>query len=189
MTGFGKHVSLRALMILVGTFLILLPQRANAQEVPFSAADTAWVLTSTALVLFMTLPGLALFYGGLVRSRNVLSLVMQCLSLTAVLSLIWVVCGYSLAFDSTGMSKGSVNLSSFIGGLSRFGLVSITPRNLEGFDSRNAVRKLSDDIRDHHTSFNDWGVCGTHAVLCGALVFVPVVIGRVRSDLPYDMGR
>ncbi len=132
MTGFSKLVSPRALVILVGSFLILSPQRAWAQEATFSAGDTAWVLTSTALVLFMTIPGLALFYGGLVRSRNVLSLLMQCLSLTAVLSLIWVVCGYSLAFDSKGMSKGSVNLSSFFGGFSRIGLLSITPETLKG---------------------------------------------------------
>ena len=132
MTGFSKLVSARALLLLVGSFLILSPQRACAQEATFSAGDTAWVLTSTALVLFMTIPGLALFYGGLVRSRNVLSLLMQCLSLTAVLSLIWVICGYSLAFDSTGMSKGSINLHSFIGGLARFGLVSITPDTLKG---------------------------------------------------------
>lgn len=132
MTGFSKLVSARALLLFVGSFLILSPQRACAQEATFSAGDTAWVLTSTALVLFMTIPGLALFYGGLVRSRNVLSLLMQCLSLTAVLSLIWVICGYSLAFDSTGMSKGSINLHSFIGGLARFGLVSITPDTLKG---------------------------------------------------------
>ncbi len=132
MTGFSKLVSARALLLLVGSFLILSPKRACAQEATFSAGDTAWVLTSTALVLFMTIPGLALFYGGLVRSRNVLSLLMQCLSLTAVLSLIWVICGYSLAFDSTGMSKGSINLHSFIGGLARFGLVSITPDTLKG---------------------------------------------------------
>ncbi len=132
MTGFSKLVSLSALLVIVGLGLILSPQQAFAQETAFSAGDTAWVLTSTALVLFMTIPGLALFYGGLVRSRNVLSLLMQCLSLTALLSLIWVVCGYSLAFDSTGMSKGSVNLSSFIGGLKRFGLLSIKPDTFKG---------------------------------------------------------
>ena len=132
MNGFRKLVLPRAVLVLCGAAISLSPQRAFAQEPPLSGADTAWVLTSTALVLFMTIPGLALFYGGLVRSRNVLSLLMQCLSLTAVLSLIWVVCGYSLAFDTTGMSKGSVNLSSFIGGLSKFGLVSIKPETLKG---------------------------------------------------------
>ncbi len=104
-----------------------------AEAVPqLNSGDAAWVLTSTALVLFMTIPGLALFYAGLVKSRNVLSLLMQCLSLTAVLSLIWVICGYSLAFDATGMSKGSVNLNSFIGGITRLGMHGMTPDTLKG---------------------------------------------------------
>lgn len=97
-----------------------------------NAGDTAWVLASTALVLFMTLPGLALFYGGLVRQRNVLSLLMQCLSLTALLSLIWVVIGYTLAFDAGGMAKGQVNLHSFIGGLGSIGMISMKPDTLKG---------------------------------------------------------
>ena len=61
--------------------------------------DTAWILTSTALVLFMTLPGLALFYAGLVNSKNVVSVLMQHFSLACVVSIIWVVVGYSLAFS------------------------------------------------------------------------------------------
>ncbi len=76
--------------------------------------------------------GLALFYGGLVKSRNVLSLLMQCLSLTAVLSLLWVVAGYTLAFDTTGMTKGSVNWNSFVGGLSRLGMLGIRPETVKG---------------------------------------------------------
>jgi Amt family ammonium transporter len=75
-----------------------------------SAGDTAWVLTATALVLFMTLPGLALFYGGLVRAKNVLSVLMQCFTITAVVSLLWLAYGYSLAF-----APGN----GFIGGLSK----------------------------------------------------------------------
>lgn len=65
-------------------------------------ANTAWMLTSTALVLFMTLPGLALFYGGLVRSKNVLSILSQCFSIACVASVLWMVCGYSLAFSTSG---------------------------------------------------------------------------------------
>ncbi|MDH3537638.1 MAG: ammonia channel protein, partial [Gammaproteobacteria bacterium] len=63
-----------------------------------NGADTAWILTSTALVLFMTLPGLALFYGGLVRSKNVLSVLMQCFAITCVATIVWVIVGYSIAF-------------------------------------------------------------------------------------------
>jgi Amt family ammonium transporter len=80
-----------------------------------NSGDTAWILVSSALVLFMTIPGLALFYGGLVRVKNVLSVLMQCLALTAVITIVWLVCGYSLAFDTSGMVAGSTNLHSFIG--------------------------------------------------------------------------
>ena len=71
-----------------------------------SGADTAWLLTATALVLFMTLPGLSLFYGGLVRVRNVLSVLMQCFALAALMSLVWFVAGYTLAFCSGGVEQG-----------------------------------------------------------------------------------
>jgi Amt family ammonium transporter len=67
-----------------------------------NSGDGAWLLTATALVLFMTLPGLALFYGGLVRSKNALSMLMQCFALTCVMSLLWVVAGYGLAFGDGG---------------------------------------------------------------------------------------
>ena len=65
-----------------------------------SGGDTAWILTSTALVLFMTIPGLSLFYAGLVRVKNVLSVLMQCFALTALMSVLWFVAGYTLAFGS-----------------------------------------------------------------------------------------
>jgi ammonium transporter, Amt family len=106
---------------------------ATSESVPsLDSGDTAWILASTALVLFMTLPGLALFYAGLVRSRNVLSLMMQCLSLTALLSILWVVCGYTLAFDATGMKAGEINFNSFVGGLSRLGMSGMTAETLKG---------------------------------------------------------
>ncbi len=79
------------------------------------SGHTAWILASSALVLFMTIPGLALFYGGLVRVKNVLSVLMQCLALTSAITLVWLVCGYSLAFDTTGMVEGTTNLHSFVG--------------------------------------------------------------------------
>src|SRR5437762_11730472 len=68
-------------------------------------ANTAWMLTASVLVLFMTLPGLALFYGGLVRAKNVLSVLMQCFSITCVVTLAWVVVGYSLAFGDAGAAN------------------------------------------------------------------------------------
>lgn len=81
-----------------------------------NGADTAWILTSTALVLFMTLPGLALFYAGLVRTRNILSVLMQCVSIAALMSLLWLIAGYSLAF-----AEGS----PWIGGLGKMMLTGV----------------------------------------------------------------
>lgn len=84
---------------LFSAFLAMLaPDLVMAEESAMSGSNTAWILTSTALVLFMTLPGLALFYGGLVRTKNVLSVLMQCFTIAGVSSLLWLVIGYSLAF-------------------------------------------------------------------------------------------
>jgi len=78
--------------------LSMLPGMALAEEVSMSGANTGWIMTSTALVLFMTLPGLAMFYGGLVRAKNVLSVLMQCFSIAGMTTILWFVLGYSLAF-------------------------------------------------------------------------------------------
>lgn len=88
-----------------------------------NAADTAFVLISTALVLFMTLPGLALFYGGLVRARNVLSVFMHCFSVAALMSVLWLAFGYSIAFGGTG---------PLWGGLDKVFLVGVTTESLSG---------------------------------------------------------
>jgi ammonium transporter, Amt family len=95
-----------------------------------NSGDTAWMLVSSALVLFMTIPGLALFYGGLVRSKNVLSVLMQCFVITAVISVLWIAFGYSLAFDTTGMVKGEVNLNSFVGTLAKSFLAGVTSSSM-----------------------------------------------------------
>jgi Amt family ammonium transporter len=84
-----------------------------------NSGDTAWMLTSTALVLFMTIPGLALFYAGMVRAKNVLSVMMQCFAITALVTVLWTLYGYSLAFDATGMEARVINLNSFIGGFGK----------------------------------------------------------------------
>ena len=77
--------------------------------------DTAWILTSTALVLFMTIPGLSLFYAGLVRTKNVLSVLMQCFALTCLVSILWLVVGYSLAFDEGNALVGGLGKALFAG--------------------------------------------------------------------------
>jgi Amt family ammonium transporter len=113
-----------------GALLLAAPD-ALAQDT-VDTGDTAWILMSTALVLFMTIPGLALFYGGLVRTKNVLSVLMQCFSLTCVMTVIWLVYGYSLAFDTTGMQAGATNLHSFVGGLGKVFLSGVGVDSVSG---------------------------------------------------------
>lgn len=88
-----------------------------------NGADTAWIIVATALVLFMTLPGLALFYGGLVRARNVLSVFMQCFGIACLMSILWLAFGYSIAFGDGNM---------YWGGLGKSFLIGITPETLAG---------------------------------------------------------
>ena len=112
----------RAIISVAVMALALWPHGVRGEDV-LSGADTAWMLTSTALVLFMTLPGLALFYGGLVRSKNVLSVLMQCFAIAAAASLLWYLVGYSLAFGDGG---------AFIGDLSKALLIGVSKHSLSG---------------------------------------------------------
>ncbi len=104
--------------------LLMLPSLAWADGL--DSGDSAWILTATALVLFMTLPGLSLFYGGLVRSKNVLSVLMQCFAITCAVSLVWLVAGYSLAFSDGG------SMNAWIGGFQHVFFDGITRETLEG---------------------------------------------------------
>ncbi len=115
-------MSIKKVISLASGLLLMLPMTVYADEV--NGADTAWVLTSTALVLFMTLPGLALFYSGLVRAKNVLSVLMQCFAIACTVSIIWMVIAYGLAFGDGG------SLNKFVGGgkilMSGIGLDSVS---------------------------------------------------------------
>ena len=106
---------------------IFASQLVQADEL--NSGDTAWILTSTALVLFMTLPGLALFYGGLVRSKNVLSVLMQCFSIACLISICWVVYGYSLAFKGDGLFIGDLS-ALFLNGVGRDSLSGTLPESV-----------------------------------------------------------
>lgn len=117
-------ISPRKICVALSTLLLLLPIQAFAEEL--NGANTSWILTSTALVLFMTIPGLSLFYGGLVRSKNALSVLMQCFSITCLASIIWFAFGYSLAFGNGG------SLNSYIGDLSNFFMGNITEESMAG---------------------------------------------------------
>lgn len=123
-------MTLRRIAGLGALLSLLSPGLAMAEEATLNSGDTAWMLTATALVLFMTIPGLALFYAGMVRSKNVLSVMMQCFAITALMSILWFVYGYSLAFDTTGMEAGVTNFSSFVGGLGNLFLGNLTKESL-----------------------------------------------------------
>ncbi len=109
--------------LLAGLSTIVLFASASVSADTLNEGNTAWVLTATALVLFMTIPGLSLFYGGLVRSKNVLSVLMQCFSITAMVSVLWLLVGYSLAF-----SEGN----NFIGGFEAALFMGVTESSMSG---------------------------------------------------------
>ena len=101
-------------------------QSTQAFSDDLNAANTSWIMTSTALVLFMTIPGLSLFYGGLVRSKNVLSVLMQCFAITCLASIIWFALGYSIAFGDGG------SMNALIGGLDNIFLAKVTEGSMTG---------------------------------------------------------
>ena len=115
----------RLRVTVTGLALMAAPLAAVAQEA-IDSGDTAWILTSTALVLFMTIPGLSLFYAGLVRSKNALSVLMQCFSITCMVSILWLVYGYSLAFGDGG------GVQALIGGLDNVFLSEVSRDSVSG---------------------------------------------------------
>ena len=114
----------RIRMLCSAAALCLLPGTVFAAQAEINGANTAWILTATALVLFMTVPGLSLFYAGLVRSKNVLSILMQCFAITALVSVIWLVMGYSMAFGPAD--------SGFWGGLDKAFLNGVVRESIWG---------------------------------------------------------
>ncbi len=113
---------LKKILMGLTALLVGLPATAFAEDT-LSSGDTAWMLTATALVLFMTIPGLSLFYAGMVRSKNVLSVLMQCFAITSLMTILWVVFGYSIAFGGDG---------AFWGGLSKMFLAGVTVDSMAG---------------------------------------------------------
>ncbi|ENB5893470.1 TPA: ammonium transporter [Pseudomonas aeruginosa] len=103
---------------------------ALAEEAALDTGVTAWMMTATLLVLCMCLPGLALFYGGLVRAKNMLSLFSQCFAIAGVIGVLWVLYGYSLVIDTSGMVEGEYTFNSFVGGLDRAMLAGLTGDSL-----------------------------------------------------------
>ncbi len=113
--------------LFIASLLLVAPSLLLAAEAPsLNTANTAWILTSSVLVLFMTIPGLALFYGGLVRTKNVLSVLMQCFAITCMVSIVWVLFAYSLAFGDGGANN------AWIGGMAKALMASIGVNTLKG---------------------------------------------------------
>ena len=143
---------------LAGTAALLsVTEPTLAQDAALDSGDTAWMLTATALVLFMTLPGLALFYGGLVRSRNVLSVLMDCFAIACVASVLWVIVGYTMAFGPDG--------NGFVGGFSNVMLAATrtaimtfpnTPANasMASFWNRSSGKSRDSKLGTSHQAFD-----------------------------------
>ncbi len=127
-----------------------------------SAGDTAWVLASTALVLLMTLPALALFYGGLVHTKNVLSDLIQCVVIACLMSILWYAVGYSIAFGDGGPAN------TIWGGFGKAFLSGVTTESDGRVHSRKRVLHVPDDIRHHHASADRWRISRTHELSVGA---------------------
>jgi len=141
-----------ALLLASGAMAAMAQQAPPAPLAKIDSGDTAWMLTSVALVLMMTIPGLALFYGGMVRKMNVLATVMQSFMVTCLVTVLWTVCGYSLAFtDSTPV----------IGGISRFLLMGMT------IDSVNDLAKTIPE--SVYMCFQMTFAIITPALICGSV--------------------
>ena len=153
-----------------------------------NSGDTAWMLTSTALVLLMTIPGLALFYGGMVRKKNVLATLMQSFAITCLVTVLWVIAGYSLAFMPG---------SEYIGGMGRFFLsgMSFMKEAEQGHrepprchHSRVGVHDVPDDFRHHHPGADHRRLRRPHEILGDAVVHGAVVPARLLADRPHGCG-
>jgi ammonium transporter, Amt family len=122
MPSLGRRFVAGSFLTLLISIFSFIPSEAFAAD-KLNSGNTAWIITATALVLFMTMPGLALFYGGLVRSKNVLSVLMQCFAICCVASIVWLVIGYSIAFGGG---------NAWWGGLSKAFLSGVTTETLSG---------------------------------------------------------
>ena len=151
----------------------------NAQ----SAGDNAWMLVSAALVLLMTGPGLALFYGGLVRKKNILGTMMQSFAMMGLVTVIWAMCGYSLAFGHG---------NAFIGGFEHLflrGVGADAEPGLRGDDSRADLHGLPVDVRHHHAGADYGSICRADEVQRDGGVSVAVVDLGVQPDGAHGVGR
>ena len=125
-----KRIKFLSIVPLVLIFLGVSPQEVLAAESNLDTGDTAWILTSTALVLFMTIPGLAFFYAGLVRGKNVLSVLMQCFSLTCLVSVLWIIFLYGFAFGDGGAFNSYIGSIGFLTPIAKGSMSGTIPESL-----------------------------------------------------------
>ncbi len=165
--------------------LLSLRRRSRLATAPPAAdtGDTAWIIAATALVLFMTLPGLALFYAGLVRAKNVLSILMQCFAITGVVSLLWLARGL-LAHVLRRRRRAAVHRRTRQGVHARR-----RARRAHGHHPRNPVLHVPDDLRHHHAGAGHRRLRRTHALLRGARIHRVVVAVRLRPAGALGVGR
>ena len=184
-SGYTRIRTLIVILLLCG-----LPSLAMAQEATApNSGDTAWMLTATALVLFMTIPGLALFYGGLVRVQNVLSVLMQCFALTGLITIVWVICGYSLAFNTAGMEAGTLTVTSFVGGLGTMFFTRYRCGHPLWDYPRNRFYYVPVDLCHHHTRPYCGSIRGTDEILGNVNLLRGLVDYSIRPPLPHGMVR
>ncbi len=175
---------------------------ADAEPPKLDSGDTAWMLASTALVLLMTVPGLALFYGGMVRKKNILATLMQCFVITCIVTIVWTVAGYSLAFtratavphlmsatcrascctaSKAHIGKGAYTEAGFILGAGSDGA---TPHD----DPRDRLHDVPDDLRDHHAGADRGRLRGPHEVLGAVHLHDAVVAADLFADRALGVG-
>ena len=165
--------------ILITLIALLVSLPSYAQEATLNSANTAWVLTSTALVLLMTLPGLALFYGGLVRRKNILSILMQCFAIAGVSSILWFIVGYSLAFGEG---------NAWIGDFSKVLMVGMTKETLAG-DIPESLFMLFQMTFAVITPALIVGAYAERMKFSAVLLFWVMAFNCVCTDYPLGLGR
>ena len=140
--------------------------------------DTAWVLISAALVFIMT-PGLAFFYGGMVRSKNVLTTIMQSFFIVAMISVEWVLIGYTMTFGA--------DINGFIGSLDKLGLAGECSRKRH--DPRTRLCGFPVHVCRHYPSTHHWCLCRAHEIRCFCRLYPSLGYLDLQSDGTLGMGR
>ena len=182
--GMRKSTSMWTALAIAAFALLALAEPALAQDKPkLDSGDTAWMLTSTALVLMMTIPGLALFYGGMVRKKNVLATVMQSFAVCCMATVLWMVIGYSLAFTDGG------SMNAYMGGLSKMFLAGMAVDSLSGTIPESVFMTFSNDVRDHYPGAHLRSHSGPDEVFRDAAVFGRLDRRCVRTRDALGLGR